>query len=300
MSTKILITGGTGLVGTRLSELLTQKEYEVVHLSRKPRPNAQYKTYTWDVMEGHIDKEALEVDYIIHLAGAGVADKKWTDQRKELIYSSRIESTRLLFEKVREHGISLKGFISASAIGYYGFDTGDQLVDETTKPGSDFLANVVIDWEDAADSFAELKIPVAKVRIGIVFSENGGALPQLVGPIRFGAGAPIGSGKQYMSWIHIDDLCRIFEHVVSQNLEGVFNGVGPQPATNKEVTKVAAAVLKKPLFLPNVPAFALKIAFGEMANIVLGGNKVASAKIEETGFQFEHPELKECLQDLLG
>lgn len=300
MATKILITGGTGLVGTRLSTLLTQKGYEVIHLSRKPRPDASYKTYTWDVIEGKIDPEALHVDYIIHLAGAGVADKKWTDRRKELIYSSRIESTRLLFEKVQEQRIKLKGFISASAIGYYGFDTGDSMVDENTSPGDDFLANVVIDWEEAADSFSEIDIPVARVRIGIVFSEEGGALPQLTAPIKLGAGAPIGTGKQYMSWIHIDDLCRIFEHVVDQNLDGVYNGVGPAPATNKEVTKMAASVLNKPLFLPNVPGFVLRLAFGEMASIILGGNRVSSQRIEATGFKFEYANLKDCLKDLLN
>lgn len=300
MSTKVLITGGSGLVGMHLSDLLASKGYTIYHLSRNPSSDSQYKTFKWDIDEEYIEDAAVMVDYVIHLAGASVADKRWSDEQKEKIYSSRIDSTLVLYRKISRKNPALKGFISASAIGYYGADTGSRLQTEVSEKGNDFLANVVADWEEAADNFHELKIPVAKLRIGIVFSDEGGALPQIVTPIKFYAGAPLGSGQQYMSWIHIEDLCRIFEHVLEKNLDGVYNAVAPKPETNKAVTTIAARTLQKPLFLPNVPEFVLKLAFGEMATIILGGSKVSCDKIKSTGYSFKFDEIEPALRDLLA
>ncbi|MEM9672704.1 MAG: TIGR01777 family oxidoreductase [Bacteroidota bacterium] len=302
MNATVLITGGTGLVGTRLTQLLEEKGYTVTHLSRSVSGNEKVKTYQWNIEQQKIDLEALTgVDYIIHLAGAGIADKRWTDQRKELILKSRTESSRLLREsiaKLDEH--SIKAFVSASAVGYYGIDTRDAWMTEESPSRDGFAAEVTRQWEVAVDEISELNLRVVKIRIGIVLSEKGGALPKIMQPIKLGAGAPLGRGGQYMSWIHIDDLCRLFIFALEQStMKGVYNGVAPHPATNQELTKKTADVLNKPLFLPNVPAFALKLLLGEMSQVVTGGNRVDNKKTEEAGFEFKYTELRPALVDLL-
>lgn len=295
----VLITGGTGLVGKELSEQLTNKGYKVTHLSRNPTQK-HYQTFYWDIKKGEIDDEAItSADAIIHLAGAGVSDKRWSDEWKKEIYNSRIDSTQLLKNKVAQLKPDLAHFISASAIGHYGWDTGDKVVDEKTEKGEGFLADVVHDWEKETDTFKELNIAISKVRIGIVLSEKGGALVELMKPIKFGFGAPLAPGNQYMSWIHIKDLCGIFAHVLEKSAEGIFNGVAPAPHTNKEFTKSVASLLKKPLWLPNVPKFALRLIVGEMADILVGGNRVSSKKVEDAGFNFQFATLDHALKDLL-
>ncbi|MDX2306019.1 MAG: TIGR01777 family oxidoreductase [Microscillaceae bacterium] len=296
----ILITGGTGLVGQRLTALLQQKNYQVSYLSRSRNTSGAIQTYQWDIPQGKIDEEALQkADYIIHLAGAGVADKSWTAERKKVILESRTQSTLLLYSELKRLDLHPKAFISASAIGYYGLDTGDALLYEDSQAGNDFLAQVTQAWEDAIDKVSTLGIRTAKLRIGIVLSNHGGALPKIVQPIRYGLGAALGTGKQYMSWIHIDDLCRMFIYALeNQALEGVYNAVASSPVSNAEFTQVAAQVLHRPLLLPAVPAFALKMALGEMAGIVLGGNRVSNDKIKKSGFSFQFEHLQEALSDL--
>ena len=287
------------MVGSRLSELLTEKGFHVTHLSRNPK-GKEYTSFHWDIKNQEIDEEAIKsADAIVHLAGAGVADKRWDDARKKEIYNSRIDSTKLLFEKVKELKPDLKYFLSASAIGYYGWDSGEKVVDETTPKGEGFLADVVDDWEKEVSQFDELNIPNGKIRVGVVLSEKGGGLTEIAKPIRFGFGAPLGSGKQFMSWIHLDDLCGIFIHCIENQIGEIVNGVAPNPATNKSLTKAIAHQLNKPLFLPNVPKFALKILVGEMADMLVGGNNVSSKKIEKLGYSFKYPELEQALADLL-
>lgn len=296
---RVLITGGTGLVGRQLSELLSSSGYHVSHLSRNPTQK-HYQTFYWDIKKGEIDDEAItSADAIIHLAGAGVSDKRWSESWKKEIYDSRIDSTRLLKKKVEELNPKLKHFISASAIGIYGWDTGEALVDESSPKGDGFLADVVEDWEKEAHTFKDLGIKVSKVRIGIVLSEKGGALVELMKPIKFGFGAPLAPGNQFMSWIHVNDLCSMFAHLLNNSIEGTFNGVGPSPHTNKEFTKKVASKIKRPLWLPNVPKFALQLIVGEMADILVGGNCVSSKKIEDAGFNFQFATLDQALQDLL-
>lgn len=295
----VLITGGSGMVGTTLSQLLTEQGYTVTHLSRNPTQNT-YKTFYWNVKKNEIDEEAIKTaDAIIHLAGAGVADKRWSTQWKEEIYSSRIDSTKLLFEKVKVLNQDLKYFLSASAIGYYGWDSGSELVDEESKKGEGFLADVVEDWEKEVDAFTSIGLRNGAVRVGIVLSDQGGALVEMAKPIRLGAGAPLGSGKQFMSWIHIQDLCGIFLHMLKTKPLEIVNGVGPEPETNRDFTRKVASQLKKPLWLPNVPKFALRLIVGEMADILVGGNRVSSKKIESLGYKFKFPTLEEALRDLL-
>jgi uncharacterized protein (TIGR01777 family) len=297
MRTKILITGGTGMVGMQLSQMLKQQNFEVFHLSRKENLDAEFPAYRWNIKEGFIDNRALEVDHIIHLAGAGVADSRWTDSRKKQIYDSRIDSTRLLVDKVHQVKSPLQSFICASAIGWYGVDTGDRLMKEEDPPAKDFLAEVVNHWEQEA--FKLSGIPVATVRIGIVLSREGGALAKMAMPVKFGVGAPLGSGNQYISWIHVDDLAEMIIYLVKNKAQGSFNAVAPNPATNKEFTKLIGKVLKRPVFLPNVPSFALKLALGEMSQAVLGGNKVSNERITNHGFEFKYKELMPALQNLL-
>lgn len=300
MGNKILITGGTGLVGARLKDLLLAKNREVALLSRRATDLSK-GIYNWDIKAQTIDPQALEnTDGVVHLAGAGVADGRWTAARKKSILDSRIESTNLLYDQLKAMERRPKVFVSASAIGIYGYDTSDALMTEDSPTAEDFLADVVKQWEAAVDRIAELGIRVVKLRIGIVLAEDGGALPKMVQPIRLWAGAPLGSGQQYMSWIHIDDLCQMMLwSLVQEKVEGTYNAVGPNPATNAELTKSAAQVLSKPLFLPNVPGFVIKLMFGEMGNIVLGGNKVSNHKIAATGFKYHFEELNSTVKNLL-
>lgn len=298
---KILITGGTGLIGTRLTQLLQEKGHEVAYLSRSKREDSVITYYQWNVSEGFIEEGAIETaDYIIHLAGANVADKRWTKQRKQVIMDSRTKTTSLLAKKLTELDHQVKGFISATAVGIYGF-TGERMAFEDSRHGSDFLASVCDKWEAEVDQIAETDLRTVKVRVGVVLSEEAGALYEIAKPIRKYAGAPLGSGKQYIPWIHIDDICRIFIHALeNEDMKGAYNGVAPNPVTNAELTHIVAEVLDKPLFLPNVPKFAIEMMFGEMAEIVLKGSKVSCKKIKEAGFDFKFSEPKAAVQDLLS
>lgn len=299
MSQRVLITGGTGLVGTRLTELLLQRGHRVVHLSRQARTGA-VPAFSWDVKKGTLDERALEgVTAIVHLAGAGVADERWTPARKREILESRVASTQLLGKYLPKHH-HITTLLSASAIGYYGFQTTENWLNESSPVGTDFLAEVTHAWEVEVDRLALPHLRRAKFRIGIVLSAKGGALTEIAKPVRWGVGAPLGTGNQYMSWVHIDDLCAMFIHALeNKNVSGTYNAVGPQPATNRELTKAIAAALGKPLWLPPVPAFVLRLMVGEMAAMVLNGTRISPDKIVETGFQFQFPELHGALEDLL-
>jgi uncharacterized protein len=297
----ILITGGTGMIGHRLSELLLQKGHKVSFLSRRKEKLPNIEVYQWDIHKGYIEVGALEnADYMVHLAGAGIADKRWTDERKKEIIDSRIQPIELINNYLQEKNIKLKGFVSASAIGYYGGDTGKIKLDEDSPAGNDFLAECTKLWEINAQKIANAA-RIVSIRIGIVLSEKGGALPKLVKPIRLGVGAALGNGEQFMSWIHIDDLCKIFiKAIENETMQGAYNAVSPNPVTNQEMTSVAAKVLKRPLWLPNIPSFVLKLIFGEMGIVVTGGNFVLNRRLsEETDFQYKFTNIKEALKNLL-
>lgn len=289
---KILITGGTGLVGKRLAEMLTATSHEVVILSRNPKNKNEFK---WDITKNYIDKKVFRnVDYIVHLAGAGIADKKWTNKRKKIIIDSRVESANLLYSAVQENNITLKGFISASGIGYYGAITTDKIFEETDTYGNDYLGNVCRKWENAAQQFKTLKVPVTILRTGIVLSKNGGALEKMKTPVI----AALGSGKQYMPWIHLDDLCQMYIHQIEENVNGVFNAVAPEHHTSTTFSKQLAKSVSRPYVGINVPSFMLKLAFGEMSKILLEGSRIASDKIRKHKFSFQFAELAEALNNL--
>ncbi|WP_205501814.1 TIGR01777 family oxidoreductase [Rufibacter psychrotolerans] len=299
MSEKILIAGGTGLVGTRLSEMLIDSGYEVAHLSRTPDKYARYKTFKWDVPKGAIDENAIRyADYIINLAGASVAGEKWSAPRKKEILNSRIQSTNLICEYLEKTPHHVKGFIGSSAVGIYG-NSGERLMMEESSYGSDFLAEVCKQWEQASWQIHNLGIRTVIFRIGIVLSNKGGALPQIAKPVKMLAGAPLGSGKQFMSWIHIDDLCRLLiKAIEDRQMQGVYNAVAPNPATNEELTRTLAKVMHKPMVFPNVPALGLKLVLGELSEVVLGGSRVSATKVLQTGFTFEYNHLQEALESL--
>ncbi|MBD1398395.1 TIGR01777 family protein [Pontibacter sp. JH31] len=297
MPGKILITGGSGLIGSRLSEMLIDQGYEVAHLSRSPDKFSHYKSFRWDVKEPYLDENAITyADYIIHLAGAGLADEKWTNARKKEILRSRVDSTQLLLDSLRKCDHHVKGFISASGVGIYG-DAGDQLMSEESTYGEDFLAEVCKAWEASVWQIKDLGIRTVIMRTGIVLSDKGGALPQMARPVKLMAGAPLGSGRQYMSWIHIDDLCRLYIRAIEDtHFEGVYNAVAPHPVTNKEFTKELAESMHRPLVLPKVPSFALNLMLGEMSEVVLTGQRVSANKVMHTGFTYEYNYLEEALE----
>lgn len=299
MSQKILITGGSGLIGMELSSLLTDRGYEIAHLTRKKELNFPYKQFEWDIHKKEIDQKAIRfADVIIHLAGAGVVDEKWTDERKKVIIESRTVSAELLQSAIASQEKKPTLFIGASGINYYGVDTGNSVMKEDDPSGEGFLSEVCVRWEKATDQIEQLGIKTAKVRIGIVLSEKGGALPQLAQPIKLGVGAPLGSGKQMMSWIHIQDLCGIFLHIIKNELYGIYNGVAPNPVTNKEMTQAVAKQLSKPLWIPNVPPFAMKLLLGDRASMVLGGVNGSAQKLLSSGFVYKYPELKGALTEI--
>ncbi|MDX1904707.1 MAG: TIGR01777 family oxidoreductase [Thermonemataceae bacterium] len=297
----VLITGGTGLVGKEISQILLQKGHTVSFLSRSPKTIPHIKVYHWDIEKQEIDVEAIQkADHIIHLAGAGVADKTWTDSYKKEILDSRILSTQLLYKTLKENKNTVKSFISASAIGIYGFDTGNTLLAEDSLQGNDFLADVTKQWEAEVQKIQDFGIRTNILRIGIVLSNKGGALPKMMQPIKFWAGAPLGSGQQYLSWIHIRDLANMFLYgIENPHIQGIYNAVASKPISNKVFTENLAKVMQKPLFLPNVPSFVLKAMLGEMGVMILGGNNVSNSKIIESGFQFEFDDIEKALSDLV-
>ena len=296
---RILIAGGTGLVGTRLSAILKGQGHEVRHLSRKPSPNALYPTFRWDVDSGYIEDAALEgLDYLVNLAGAGIAEKRWTDERKQLIIDSRVKANHLFSEYIKNNKLQIKAYLSAAAIGFYG-DRGEDLMTEEMAPGEGFLAESTKQWEAAIDSVRSTGTRTVALRIGLVLSTKGGALKEMMFPLKFRLSTYFGSGKQWYSWIHIDDLAQMFVWAIEEeSIGGIFNAVGPNPVRNKAMMKILAEVTPGPVFTAPVPAFLLKAGLGEMASAVLISTKVSAQKILEAGFEFTYPELGPAFKDL--
>ncbi|WP_374459008.1 TIGR01777 family oxidoreductase [Chryseobacterium taeanense] len=295
----VLITGASGLIARELSEIL-KKDYIVRFLTREKKNENEFE---WNINEKTIDEKAMEgISHIIHLAGANISEKRWTDERKKELISSRVDSADLLLQTLRKKNIRLKSFISASGINYYGTKTTEKIFNENDAPGNDFLSEVVVLWERAADQFKEQHLAerVVKIRTAVVLSDKEGALKKMLPTIKMGIGSALGSGKQYMPWIHIKDICSIYEFALqNSSVDGAFNAVAPQHTTNKNLTEKIAEVLDKPLFMPNVPAFVLKFIFGELADALLEGSRASADKIQKVGFDFEFPDLKIALENLL-
>ena len=297
---KVLITGGTGLIGSRLSNALVSKGYQVIHLSRKENLRATFPAYKWDIDNGEVDIRALEeADYIVHLAGAGVADKPWTAKRKQLIIDSRVKSGALLQQKLKEIGKRPKAIVCASASGFYG-NRGDEKLDESASKGQGFLSDVVEKWEAANDGFKEVTDRLTQLRIGIVLSTQGGALQKMLPSYKLRIGAYFGSGEQYYSWIHIDDLVGMFTHAIEkEDVCGIYNAVAPNPVTNKDLAELIGKVMGKPALLVPAPAMAMRLALGELSTVVLDGAKLSTDKIRAAGFDYLFVNVNSALRDLI-
>ena len=296
---KILISGGSGLVGSLLTKKLIEKGYAVHILSRTPGEKHGVKSFKWDVKKGEIDKNAFKgVTGIIHLAGAGIADKRWTPNRKKTIIDSRVESAKLLYTTAKKSSVQLNAFISASGINYYGAQTTSNLYVETDLPSNDFIGECCVKWEAAADKFSDLT-RVVKLRTGVVLSKTGGALDRMAKPIKMGIGSPLGSGQQYMPYVHINDLCDMYIYALeNEHVRGVYNACNGDHVTNIELTDALAHEFKKSLWAPKVPAIALKLLFGEMSQIILYGSRASSDKIKSTGFEFKFQNIHQTLFDI--
>ena len=295
----ILITGGTGLVGKELTKLLEKNDHQIFILSRHKSSNPNF--YYWNIDKNYIDPKAIiKADYIIHLAGSGIAEKRWTSKRKKTLIDSRVNSANLLFEKVKELNPNLKGFITASGIGFYGAITSTTIFSEKDPSGDDFISTICIEWEKSALKFNSINIRTVILRTGIVLSKQDGALEKICKPIKLGLGSFLGTGKQFMPWIHINDLCSMFEFSIkNENIYGTYNAVAPQHISNQEITLEIANHFKKKIWLPNVPSFILKIIVGELSVILLKGSRVSCDKILKDGFTFQFPRLKQALNNLL-
>lgn len=300
---KILITGATGLIGREIVAVCHAHNHVVHYLTTsksKLSTQANYKGFYWNPDSNDIDEKCFEgVDTIINLVGASIS-KRWTNSYKNEILSSRTETAKLLKDTIVKYKFPVKHMVSASAIGVYPSSMTNYYEEDAEEVSTSFLGEVVEQWEAAIDAFSGLNIKVAKIRIGLVLSENGGALPEIAKPVRFGAGAAFGNGNQWQSWIHISDLARLFVFAVDNELEGVYNGVAPNPVTNTELTKAVAKVLHKPLILPNIPKVAMNLVLGEMHMLLFESQRVSSSKIEEKGFDFEFHHLELALLDIFS
>ncbi|MES2416727.1 MAG: TIGR01777 family oxidoreductase [Bacteroidota bacterium] len=295
----ILITGATGLLGSTLIPTLQKEGHTVSILTRKPITIKDVKVYLWDIDLQTIDNNALQgVDTIIHLAGAGIADKKWTNKRKKEIIESRVKSAQLLYKTIRKTKAPVTSFISAAAVGYYG-NRNDEFLSETCKPGKGFLADCCVRWEAAADEGKLLDIRVVKIRIGLLLSGAGGALTAIAKPIKFFVGAPLGNGKQWIPWIHITDVINIFAKAVNdKSMAGAYHATAPVPVTNKLLVKRIAYQLNRPIWPIHVPAFILRLLLGELSTLVLMSNNTNASQILATGYQFSYPHLDEALEEI--
>jgi len=297
---KVLVTGSSGLIGSALLPLLTTGGHEVRRLVRvggERRPDV----VQWDPINGTIDTAALEgLDAVVHLAGESIAGGRWTAEKKGRIRDSRVDGTALLVKALSGLARPPRTLVAASAIGFYG-DRGTDVVDEDSAPGAGFLADVVREWEAAAQPAAQRGIRVVNLRLGIVLSPAGGALASMLPPFRFGAGGPVGGGAQYMSWVAIDDAIGAVLHALTTpGLSGPVNVVAPHPVTNREFGKTLGQVLSRPAFLP-LPAFAVRLAFGEMGEaLLLGSARVEPHRLIESGYAFRYPDLEGALRHLLG
>jgi len=295
----ILITGGSGFIGQHLSSLFRENNYPVAILSRSQ--NTSPGRFHWDPDHAELDIESLKnTGTIIHLAGASIGEGRWTNNYKQTLLESRVKGARLLYEKLKQNPFGVRTFISASAIGYYG-NSGEQWVDEKSPPGHDFLAETCLHWENEVDKIASLGIRVVRVRTGLALASDGGILPVMAKPVRWGAGAVLGTGEQFMSWIHMNDLGRIYLMAVeNERLNGPVNAVAPRPEMNKVFTRVLARSLHRPLLLPRAPGFVMRLILGEKADLVLFGQRVACNKIVEMGYRFEFSDLEDALSDILN
>lgn len=299
--TKVLISGGTGLVGRNLVKKLLKQGYEVAVLSRTKNSTLEVPSYHCDYTTNQIDNEAVNTaDFIIHLAGANISEKRWSTKRKQEILDSRVKTGELIMNCIDDQQKNLKAFISASATGYYGAVTSDNIFSEEDNNYDDFIGNTCKSWEHVADKFQSKGIRTIKIRTGIVLTKENGALAKMTMPLKFRIGALLGNGHQYMSWIHVDDLCDIYIKAIEDvKMKGAYNAVSPQNLTYKELNEQLNPFFQKQFFTIKISEFVLKIIFGKMAEILLTGSKVSSDKLIKAGFKFTFPTIQSALTNLI-
>lgn len=297
---RILISGGSGFIGEHLRKLLSDQKIDYSVLSRKSQ-KLECPVFQWNPEKLEVDQKALDgVDTIVNLAGVSVADGRWTAKRKWEILQSRSKSVDTLYNILKSGKNSVKTVVSASAIGYYG-DSGLELMEEDSPPGKDFLGMTCMAWEQSVRRIEQLGIRVVILRIGFVLAKNGGALPVMKIPVKFFVGSALGSGRQFISWVHIDDVCRAILHVsANTNVQGVYNLTAPEPVSNKVFIKSLAETIHRPFWPISVPSFLLQLLLGEKSEIVLHGQRVSSEKLQQTGFQFKHVDLLQSMNLLLN
>ncbi len=304
MNPVIVITGGTGLIGRALTGLLVRKQYRVRILTRFPERYSgtdAVSYYAWDWTRRRIDGRVFEgATALVHLAGANIGAQRWTEDYKALIAGSRILSLAFLRDFMMQNGVAVKHFIGASAIGYYGCVTDDCQRIETDPPGTDFLARLTVRWEETSQSMQAVARRVSILRTGVVLDARQGAFPRMIRPLRWGLTSPLGSGRQWLDWIHIDDIARMYLFMLQHPLDGTFNAVSPHPVTYRRFVQIAAERMGRPCCMPPVPGVLLRWLTGPSACLALEGVPIESKKIRNAGFVFRYPQLEGALKDLLS
>lgn len=298
---KILITGASGFIGGHLTAALARQRHEVLRLSRSQPDPADPRQFHWDPAAGAIDEKALDgVDAVIHLAGEGIADRRWTPAVKQRILDSRVQGSRVLLDAISRQARKPSVFIAASAIGIYG-ERGAEDLDEASQPGQGYLAETCRAWEAETARAAELGLRLVQARIGVVLGKEGGALKKMLLPFKLGLGGKVASGRQYMSWVTVQDLVKAFLFFLERpDCQGVYNVTAPNPVTNGQFTLSLGRALSRPAFFP-LPAFAARLAFGELADdLLIGGQKVLPSRLKAAGFQWDSPFIGEGLSKVLA
>jgi len=299
---RVVITGGAGLIGSRLSDLLAGEGYEVVHLTRTAAAGMKYKSYPWDPRQGYCDRDAFrDGDAIIHLAGANIGERPWSRARRKEIISSRTMTAELVYRSSVGAGVKPSVYVTASGISIYGSRTAAKIFGEDDPPAGDFLAETCRLWESAADPFAAAGVRVVKIRTAVVLARKGSALSKMTAPARAGLIVRLGPGNQYFPWIHIDDLCQVYLRAVSDDtMAGPYNAVAPDHITHDMLMAEVARQKSLPVFLPRVPAWALRAILGEMSVVLTTGSRISSKRLRETGFRFIYPDITSALKACLN
>lgn len=298
MEKQVLITGATGMIGRTLVPALIQRGYKVSMLSRRARPLPNTRVFLWNVEDQTIDTNCFEgVTAIIHLAGENIAGKRWSDKRKKQIVDSRVNSTRLLYKGLASANHHVSTIIAASAVGFYG-DRGDELLTESNTEGEGFLATCCAQWEASIEEGTAQNLRIVKLRTGFILDEKKGGLPLMALPTKLYAGAPLGTGQQWVPWIHLQDMVNMYIHALENPINGIYNAAAPTPVTNKALTQAIATALDRPVWPLSVPAPLLKTILGEMSVVALSSTKTSAQKILDTGFTFKYNLLEDALADI--